>query len=283
MEVLRARHLGMCFGVRRAITQALAAADREPLTILGDLVHNETVLADLRARGVRTCTEGGQVDTATVMISAHGASKRRLTQLRARGLRVLDATCPLVRAAHRAVARLVSDGCHPVIVGQSAHAEVRGLTEDLAACDVVLADEDVDGVQERARFGIAAQTTQPIERVHRVAALLQRRFPRSDVVMMNTVCSSTRLRQQAAEDLARQADVVVVVGGATSNNTRELVATCRRHCARVFHVQTAADLRAEWLEGAAVAGITAGTSTPDNVIDAVEALVKATGNSKAAA
>ena len=282
MQVSRARHMGMCFGVRRAIVRALAAAEREPLTVLGDLVHNETVLADLRARGIRTCTEVGDVDTASVMISAHGASERRLAELRARDLRVVDATCPLVRAAHRAVAALVSNGCHPVIVGQPGHAEVRGLTEDLDACDVVRGDEDVEGLQERPRFGIAAQTTQPVERVERVAALIRQRFPQSPIEMMNTVCVPTRLRQQSAEELARQADVILVVGGAHSNNTRELVATCRRHCARVFHVQTAAHVRAEWLAGAAVAGITAGTSTPDHVIDDVETLVRALGNSVAA-
>src|SRR5512144_569916 len=108
MQVLRARHMGMCFGVKRAIARAVAAAERQPLTILGDLVHNETVLAELRARGIRMCTEVGEIDTPTVLITAHGASDRRLAGLRAMGLRVLDATCPLVRAAHRAVARLVS-------------------------------------------------------------------------------------------------------------------------------------------------------------------------------
>jgi 4-hydroxy-3-methylbut-2-enyl diphosphate reductase len=275
--------MGMCFGVRKAIIRARAAAEREPLTILGDLVHNETVLADLQARGIRTCTEAGDVDTATVMVTAHGASERRLAQLRARGLRVLNATCPLVRAAHRAVAILVADGCHPVIVGQRGHVEVRGLIEDLETCDVVLHDEDVDGLRERPRFGIAAQTTQPVERVDRIAALIRQRFPRSDVKVMSTVCLPTRLRQLSAEDLARQADIVVVVGGARSNNTRELVATCRRHCGRVFHVQTAADVRAEWLEGAAVIGITAGTSTPDQLIGDVEARVRQLGNREAAA
>lgn len=283
MEVLRARHMGMCFGVRRAIVRATAAADRGPLTILGNLVHNDTVLADLRARGVRTCTEVGDIETATVMITAHGISERRLAQLRARGLRVLNATCPLVRAAHRAAAMLVASGCHPVIVGQPGHVEVRGITEDLISCDVVFCDEDVDGLQERARFGIVAQTTQPIERVDRIAALIRQRFPRSEVELMNTVCLPTRLRQVSAEELACQADLVVVVGGARSNNTRELVATCRRHCGRVFHVQTAADVRAEWLEGAEIVGITAGTSTPDAVIDDVEARVRTLASREAAA
>ena len=283
MQVLRARHMGMCFGVQRAIFRARAAAERGPLTILGDLVHNEAVLADLGARGVRTCTDLGDIDTVTVIITAHGASETRLAQLRDRGLRVLNATCPLVRAAHRAIAVLVAGGCHPVVVGQAGHVEVRGLTEDLAEYDVVLGDRDVDRLQERPRFGILAQTTQPVERLYRIAARVRRRFPQSGVEVMNTVCLPTRLRQESAEELARASEVVLVVGGARSNNTRELAATCRRHCARVFHVQSAADVRAEWLTGAGVVGITAGTSTPDAAIEEVEAAVRALAKEVAAA
>jgi 4-hydroxy-3-methylbut-2-enyl diphosphate reductase len=283
MQVLRARHMGMCFGVQRAIVRAHATAEREPLTILGDLVHNETVLAGLRARGIRTCTNAGDIDTPTVMVTAHGAAESRLAQLRDRGLRVVNATCPLVRAAHRAIAVLVANGCHPVIVGQAGHVEVRGLTEDLAEYDVVLGDRDVEHLQERPRFGIVAQTTQPVERLYRIAALVRHRFPESDVEIMNTVCLPTRLRQESAEELARASAVVLVVGGAHSNNTRELAATCRRHCARVHHVQSAADVRAEWIAGAGVVGITAGTSTPDAAIDEVEAAVRTLAKREAAA
>lgn len=283
MQVLRARHMGMCFGVQRAIVRAHAAAEREPLTILGDLVHNETVLAGLRARGIRTCANAEDIDTSTVMITAHGASEARLGQLRDRGLRVLNATCPLVRAAHRAIAVLVASGCHPVIVGQAGHVEVRGLTEDLAEYDVVLGDRDVEHLQKRPRFGIVAQTTQPVERLYRIAALVRHRFRESEVELMNTVCLPTRLRQESAEELARSSDVVLVVGGAHSNNTRELAGTCRRHCARVHHVQSAADVRAEWIAGAGVVGITAGTSTPDAAIDEVDAAVRALAEGVAAA
>jgi 4-hydroxy-3-methylbut-2-enyl diphosphate reductase len=275
--------MGMCFGVQRAILRAHAAAERGPLTILGDMVHNEIVLADLRARGIRTCTDAEAVDTGTVMITAHGTSETRMTQLRGRGLRVLNATCPLVRAAHQALAVLVAGGCHPVIVGQEGHVEVRGLTEDLAGYDVVLGDRDVDRLQERPRFGIMAQTTQPVERLYRIAALVRRRFPQSGVEAMNTVCLPTRLRQESAEELARANDVVLVIGGTHSNNTRELAATCRRHCARVHHVQSAAELRAEWFTDAGAIGVTAGTSTPDATIEEVEAALRALAKNEAAA
>jgi 4-hydroxy-3-methylbut-2-enyl diphosphate reductase len=125
-------------------------------------------------------------------------------------------------------------------------------------------------LRERARFGVAAQTTQPIERVRRLVELLRLRFPSAEVRFIDTVCQPTKQRQNAALELARQSDVVVVIGGAHSNNTHELVRACSRDCARVHHVQTAGDLRPEWFAQARTVGITAGTSTPDSVIDEVE-------------
>lgn len=274
MRVVRASHLGMCFGVRGAIAKVLRTGAREPLTVLGELVHNETVLEQLATRGIRLRHEVAEVDTPTVAITAHGASDRRRAAVHERGLRILDATCPIVRAAHRAVTALAHDGFHPVIVGTPNHVEVRGLTEDLDEFDVISTPGDVERLSPRPRFGVAAQTTQPIERLWQVASLIQRRFPQSEVRVAETVCVPTRLRQEAAEALAAACDVVVVVGGARSNNTRELCSTCRRHCGRVFLVQDAGDLQPEWFEGARVAGLTAGTSTPDAVIDEVEAAMR---------
>ena len=270
MRVIRAEHLGMCFGVRDAITLAVRQAATEPLTVLGDLVHNETVLAELRNRGVKIAQQVAAVETRTVMITAHGASDRAMGRARDRGLAVMEATCPLVEVAHRAVAKLVREGYHPVIIGKREHVEVRGLTEDLADYDVVLSEADVFELRERARFGVAAQTTQPIEKVREMVGLIRRRFPRAEVRFVDTVCRPTKERQNAAIELAQRADVVVVIGGAHSNNTRELVTACSRFCGRVHHVQAASDLREEWFEGVLTVGITAGTSTPDSSIDEVE-------------
>ena len=275
MKILRATHLGMCFGVRDAIALALDHAQREPLTILGDLVHNETVLASLRAHGIRFAAGPDATTTGSVMITAHGASEATLRRVRSHGHEVIEATCPLVHFAHRAVATLVRDGFHPVIIGQRNHVEVRGITEDLAAFDVVLTDDDLDALRERPRFGVAAQTTQPIERVRHLVERLRQRFPNSEVRFLDTVCQPTKQRQSAAVALAQECDTVIVIGGAHSNNTRELVETCRRHCPRVFHVQTATDLRSEWFAESETVGLTAGTSTPDSIIHAVEARLAA--------
>ncbi len=275
MKILRASHLGMCFGVRDAIALANRLAADQPLTVLGDLVHNETVLADLARHGVRIETDLARVNTSTVMITAHGASDTAMDRVRERGHDVVEATCPLVHAAHRALRQLVAEGFHPVIIGQRNHVEVRGMTEDLREFDVVLCAEDVDGLSERRAFGVVAQTTQPIERVRGLVDRLRRRFPDSAVRFADTVCQPTKQRQAAAEELARRCDVVIVIGGVHSNNTRELVATCARFCQCVHHVQTAADVRPAWLADAATVGLTAGTSTPDAVIDAVEQRLRA--------
>jgi 4-hydroxy-3-methylbut-2-en-1-yl diphosphate reductase len=270
MTIIRAEHLGMCFGVRDAIALALEQSATEPLTVLGDLVHNETVLAGLRARGVKIAPRVASVETQTVMITAHGASERAMGRVRERGLKVIEATCPLVHLAHRAVAKLLREGCHPVIVGKREHVEVRGLTEDLEDFDVVLSESDVFELRERARFGVAAQTTQPIETVRRLVDLMCRRFPASEVRFIDTVCRPTKQRQNSAIELAQQAEVVVVIGGAQSNNTQELVRTCSSYCRRVHHVQGVSDLREQWFEKAQTVGVTAGTSTPDASINEVE-------------
>jgi len=275
MQILRAEHLGMCFGVRDAIALALTHGESAPLTILGDLVHNEAVLARLQASGIAAARTPLEVKTHRVMVTAHGASERTLANVRALGLETIEATCPLVQVAHQAIRTLVGEGYHPVIVGQRDHVEVRGLTDDLETFDVVLHDRDVLQLEGHPRLGVAAQTTQPIEKVRHLVALIRQRFPNSAVRFIDTVCYPTKQRQSAAIELARQCDVVIVVGGENSNNTRELVDTCRHHCSRVHHIQTESDIRSEWIAGAGTVGVTAGTSTPDDVIDRVERQLRA--------
>lgn len=261
----------MCFGVRDAIALAREEAARQPVTILGQLVHNPTVLERLRSQGVAFAENAADVRTPTAIITAHGASDSAIARARARIGKVIEATCPLVHAAHRAVYNLVRDGFHPVIIGKRGHVEVRGLTEDLEDFDIVLSEEDVEALRPRAKLGVAAQTTQPIERVRYLCGLIRAKFPGSEVKFVDTVCQPTKLRQNAATDLAAHVEVMIVIGGCQSNNTRELAETCRKQCGRVHQVETANDLRPEWFVNCETVGVTAGTSTPDDVISGVEA------------
>lgn len=271
MKILRATHLGMCFGVRDAIAIASHEAQKEPVTVLGQLVHNPAVLRDLQRGGVQLADAPDDIRTASVLISAHGTSDRTRTALADRGLRVIETTCPLVHFAHRMLRDLVNAGYHPVVIGKRDHVEVRGLTDDLPECDVVLTENDLRTLTERPRFGVVAQTTQPTPHVNAMVNALKRRFPRSEVRFSDTVCRPTKQRQQAAIELARKCDIVVVAGGDNSNNTRELAATCRRYCSRICRVQSANELHPDWFRAEDTVGITAGTSTPDSVVETIAA------------
>jgi 4-hydroxy-3-methylbut-2-enyl diphosphate reductase len=264
----------MCFGVRDAIELAQGRAAAGPVTILGDLVHNDTVLADLRGRGVLIRQDASDIPTREVLITAHGASNRRIEGLRQLGLTVTEATCPLVHRAHQALQKLVAAGFHPLVIGQAGHVEVRGLTEDHPGCDVVLTENEVDQLPERPRYGVVSQTTQPVARVRELVTHLRLRFPGSEVRWIDTVCQPTKDRQTAAEELASRCDVVLVIGGIHSNNTRRLADTCQSRCSRVHWLQTPDDLDPAWIRESDTVGITAGTSTPDSVIEAIETALK---------
>ena len=275
MKILRAEHMGMCFGVRDAISMALSYAKMNPITILGELVHNQTVLNQLRNQGIQIEQRLEDVKSQTVMITAHGASQKSIQTVRERNFRVVEATCPLVRLAHQSLTRLVSEGYYPVIIGKVDHVEVRGMTEDLTEYSVILQPEHFDSVPDHPRLGVVGQTTQPIDKVRQLVALLQKRFPQSEVRFIDTVCMPTKQRQASAIEISQQSDVVVVIGGPQSNNTRELAATCARYCSQVHQIASVDELKPEWFLHAETVGITAGTSTPDTIIEAVEKWLKA--------
>jgi 4-hydroxy-3-methylbut-2-enyl diphosphate reductase len=281
MQVRMADHLGMCFGVRDAIDLALDLARQGPLTILGDLVHNPDVVARMDAAGAARARTQQEVRTHSILLTAHGTSDRVKLELRDRGLEVHDATCPLVTRVHVAARRLVEDGRHPVVIGQPNHVEVRGLVGDLDDYTVVQDEADLEKLAgrmartPRARLGVVAQTTQPLERVEALVAALRTRYPEADVRFLDTVCQPTKDRQQALRRLAVETDVVVVVGGPDSNNSRKLAELARSLGRPAYQVAGAAELRPEWFSGCAVVGLTAGTSTPDDVIEEVRRWLEA--------
>ena len=271
MRVLVAEAMGMCFGVRDAL-KVLDGIDRpEEVTIHGQLVHNEVVLAQLGARGFHMVGEDerhGPPPTPAVMVTAHGVSDSERGQLEAVGKRIVDTTCPLVRRVHQAARALEAEGYHVLVVGRPRHVEVRGIVGDLRSFDVVPAPEAVRRYPAE-RLGVVCQTTTPPRVAERILAEIRARNPHAEVRFVDTVCHPTRNRQEALERLLPEVDAVVVVGGRDSNNTRELADLCRERGVTAHRVACADELRPEWFRGCRAVGLTAGTSTLDATIQEV--------------
>ena len=270
MKILLADHFGMCFGVRDAIAQAEQLATEQPLTILGELVHNPIVRERLRAQGIEeVALDSARSGSQRVMITAHGASDKKRAEWRTAGFDVADATCPLVLHAHEQLRRLVAAGYVPIVIGQRGHVEVNGLVGDFPNAVVVSSPEDVASLPTHKRYGIISQTTQPIDFARGIVDLIRRTYPGSQVRFVDTVCKPTKDRQSALQHLIQLADAIVVVGGRTSNNTLQLVETCHTAGKTAFHIERPEELLPEWFDDIHVVGLTAGTSTLPETVDAV--------------
>jgi 4-hydroxy-3-methylbut-2-enyl diphosphate reductase len=276
MKVLRADAMGFCFGVRDALAIAANLPDAARTTIHGELVHNETVLVQLKSRGFRITAEADRdtlPTTEDVLVTAHGISDRERARLESAGKRLIDTTCPLVRRVHRAAQALAADGFHVLVLGRRSHAEVRGIVEDLTEYEILESPEDAADFR-RPKLGLVCQTTTPPALAQQILAAVRARNPSAKVRFVDTICSPTRERQQALERLLQKVDAMFVVGGKNSNNTRQLAETCRTAKVPVWHVQNPADLDPHALRGFQVVGLSAGTSTLDESIEAVYAALR---------
>ncbi len=280
MEVIRADVLGMCFGVKDALAVIDAIDQPDRVTIHGELVHNPAVLARLDERGFHRMSEAGREGapapvTSDVLITAHGVSDAERDRLVAAGKRLIDTTCPLVLRVHRAARALEAQGYHVLVIGKHNHIEVRGLTGDLRAFDVLESPDDVRRF-DVPRLGIVCQTTMPLRTVQSIRRVISRLNPDAqEIRFVDTVCRPTKERQRALERLVERVEAMVVVGGRNSNNTRELVSLCHERGVPARHVEGPGELDPSWFEGVSVVGLTAGTSTLDETIEAVyKALVR---------
>lgn len=275
MRVVRADALGMCFGVRDALAILDEIEHPELVTIHGELVHNPAVLARLDSRGFARVAESARAAaplpaTPQVLITAHGASDTERLRLESAGKALIDATCPLVTRAHRAARALEAQGYFVVVIGVPGHVEVRGLTEDLDNYAIVPSPENARSY-DHARLGLVCQTTTPPRLVEEIRAAIARANPdASEIRLVDTVCRPTKLRQRALEQLLDQVEAVVVVGGRNSNNTRALLARCHEARVPAWQVENARQLDPAWFPGIAMVGLTAGTSTLDDTVDAVQ-------------
>ena len=264
--------MGMCFGVRDALKMVDDVADPTKVTIHGELVHNPRVIYQLGVAGFSQSSEekrDNTPDTPQVLITAHGISDRERVRLESSSKELIDTTCPLVRRAHDAAMQLAAEGRHVLLIGKPGHVEVQGIVEDLQSHDVV---PSVEAVREYTSkmLGIVCQTTMPSSLLDEIRERISLLNGDADIRFIDTVCHPTKRRQQAILALIQNVDAVVVVGGKNSNNTRRLAALCEQHGVPALHVECVGELNPNWFDGHEVIGLTAGTSTLDSTITAVE-------------
>ncbi len=281
VEIRAAAQAGACYGVNRALEMAQQCARDAAGAVhtLGPLIHNPLVVSDLAEQGVAVADTLDDVYSGTVIIRSHGVVPAVIKQAQARGLTVIDATCPYVKKVHAAAAKLVREGYDLVIVGESGHPEVEGIVGHAGGrAHVVGSADDVPALALGKQVGVVVQTTQTAQNLAAVVAALAPRV--HELRVINTICAATSERQQAAGELAREADCMVVVGGKNSGNTRRLAQICRAACPRTYHIEDAAELEAAWFTGARLIGVTAGASTPQAHIERVVATLDALTNQK---
>lgn len=282
MQVKLAREMGFCFGVRRAIEMVeKLGAKGGRVAVLGALVHNPQVIAWLQEQGVETVKSVDEVQKGTLVIPSHGAPPEVFARARARGLDVVDATCPFVRAAQRAAAALVRDSFQVILVGDRDHTEVKGIVGWTGGkTRVVAGPNGLAAISLAGKVGIVAQTTQTVENLKAVVdrvvecCLAEVR----ELRVVNTICSATVARQAAVAELASEVDIVLVVGGRTSANTRRLLEIARQAGVPAYQVEAADEVQKEWLTGRREVGVTAGASTPDDVVQEVVQAILALGS-----
>ncbi len=282
--------MGFCFGVRRAVDMMQeAASEGRRVTTLGQVVHNPQVVAQLEETGiaVNESRAVNGVDTSTVAITAHGVGETVVRDIEERGFDVIDTTCQFVARSQRAARNLAERGFTVIIFGDPTHPEVKGVLGWCRGRGLVIPDESLDGLPDYlpSKIGVISQTTHTPERFAQfVANLMAKRVDQiTEIRVVNVLCNATTSQQAATRDLAEEVDLMIVVGGHNSANTRHLADLSRANGVETYHVETADELCDEWFEGHEDVGVTAGASTPDFSIDAVANRVEEIGRQLAAA
>jgi 4-hydroxy-3-methylbut-2-enyl diphosphate reductase len=275
MRVLLANPRGFCAGVDRAIEIVELALERygPPIYVRHEIVHNRHVVDGLRAKGAIFVEEPAEVPAGALLIfSAHGVSPAVREAAQARGLRVIDATCPLVTKVHVEAERMAREDMDIVLVGHQGHVEVEGtMGHAPSRMHLVQAVDDVLALEVRdpERLGCVTQTTLSVDDTREILDALKRRFPRIRLPRKDDICYATQNRQNAVKELTREADVVIVVGAPESSNSSRLVELAAKRGARAHLVQTAAEIDPAWLDGARCVGVTAGASAPEILVGQV--------------
>ncbi len=276
-RIVLAQVTGFCFGVKRAVEMANAArrTRQDRMTVLGPIVHNPQVIARMDNDGIGTSNDLDSIREGTVVLSAHGVAPSIVAQAKSQGLNILDVTCPFVTKVHRTAKQLYDQGYQVLLVGDHGHTEVKGVVGTVEAeggrVTVVASVEEVIALRNAKglgkKVGLVSQTTQRNVDFGGIVGEVARTA--TDVRAVNTICNATDELQDAAVNLARSVEMVIVVGGRKSANTQRLRQLCADQGVAAYHIETAVEIDPDWLEGIEVIGITAGASTPDWSIEEV--------------
>ncbi|MCM2263651.1 MAG: 4-hydroxy-3-methylbut-2-enyl diphosphate reductase [Desulfuromonadales bacterium] len=270
MEILLAKSAGFCFGVKRATQIAFeASSEYEHICSLGPIIHSPQVVQKLAEKGVGVVEEVEAIPEGAVIIRSHGVTANEMRALQARGLTVVDATCPFVNKAQEYAARLAAEGYTVVIVGETEHPEVQGIVSyaNGGKVQVVANAAEAAHLPRMVRVGIVAQTTQSFENLQQVVGICLAKC--QELHVFNTICDATTVRQNEARDIAGQVDVMLVIGGFNSANTTRLAQICREIQPATHHLETVEEVQGSWFNGVERIGITAGASTPRWLIEEV--------------
>lgn len=276
MKVIKAKTAGFCFGVKRAVDTVYEQVDTciGPIYTYGPIIHNEEVVKDMESKGVvvlRTEKELDDISGGTVIIRSHGVEKRIYDQLEAKGIRIVDATCPFVKKIHNIVQKESAAGKYILIIGSPDHPEVigiRGWAGEHAA--VVQNTDDIENIDfsKNRNICVVSQTTFNYNKFKDLVEIIKKKS--YDIIVLNTICNATKERQTEAESIAESVDAMIVIGDKHSSNTQKLFEICHRACNNTYYIQTLDDLDLNQLGSVETVGITAGASTPNNIIEEVQ-------------
>lgn len=274
MKIIIAKDAGYCFGVRDAVNLAYETANQNgDVYMLGHIVHNENVVNDLDDAGAKVVRKLKDVpDGKPIMFRAHGTATTVWGDAQQKNMNIIDATCPLVKEIHDEVITLEKEGRQIIIVGDHGHDEVIGIASQIKEPIIVATPEEANQLRKMKKAGVVSQSTQTIENVQDIINILMTKV--FDLRFVNTICFPTKRNQQQLKDLSEKCDVMVVIGSFTSANSKRLTQLAEERNDRSYQVTCVDDLNPDWFKDSDTVGITAGASTPDNIIEDVTTKIK---------
>jgi 4-hydroxy-3-methylbut-2-enyl diphosphate reductase len=268
MKISIARSAGFCFGVKRAIQMALDAADcAEDVIMLGDLVHNENVVKQIQEAGIKKVRGLASALGRTLLLRAHGTSQKTIKAAEKMGYRIIDATCPMVKEIHKIARQIENKGLRVIIIGDRKHEEVLGIAGNLKKEALIIDGSErlpLSKIKKIKKAGVVVQSTQNLEKVLNVIAILKKYIPRLE--FHNTICRPTTIKQAEIRKMPSQNGIMIVIGSKKSANTKRLFEISKAQNLRTYWLNSKKEFKKEWLKGVKSVGITAGASTPESTI-----------------